>query len=214
MEWRELHGQIEAILFAAGEPVSEERLCLLLEETPMMIEVAIRELMEAYRFERRGFRIVRLEQSYQMTSAPEYADTIRAMMDNRKPDKLSPSALEALSVVAYYQPVTRAYVEQVRGVDSTYTINLLLDRELIAECGRLEVPGKPYLYETTANFLRVFGLSSLEELPELPRGESGEGGGKQGAEEVENLVEQPENFLDILRHDKLLEAVRAQEEGT
>ena len=118
--------------------------------------------------ERRGIRLLRMEDTWQLCSAPDYADVIRKAFEIRKPAKLSQPALEVLTIIAYYQPVTRAYVDQVRGVDSAYTVGLLLERELIEECGRLAVPGRPILYRTTKNFLRSFGLSSLEELPELP----------------------------------------------
>ncbi len=172
MEFREIHGALEAILFASGDPVSLDRLCAALEEKPQTVKEALEELGEAYRFESRGFRLLQLENAYQMTSSPEYAGVIRAIMDSRKPDKLSGAALEVLSVVAYYQPVTRAYIDQVRGVDSSYTLGLLLDRELVEECGRLDMPGRPILYKTSQGFLRAFGISRLEELPELPSLES------------------------------------------
>ena len=100
----------------------------------------------------------------------EYADYVRKTLESRKPARLSQPALEVLAIIAYYQPVTRAYVDQVRGVDSSYTVGLLLERDLIEESGRLAVPGRPILYRTTKTFLRSFGLSSLEELPELPSG--------------------------------------------
>ena len=109
-----------------------------------------------------------MEDSYQLCSAPEYADAIRKAFEVRKPAKLSQPALEALTIIAYYQPTTRAYVDQVWGVDSSYTVGLLLERGLIEECGRLQVPGRPILYRTTKNFLRSFGLTSLDDLPELP----------------------------------------------
>lgn len=179
MERRDVHGAIEGILFAAGDPVPLQRLTEVLGEETAVVESAIAELMDDYQFSRRGLRIVRLQDSYQMTSSPEYAPFIRDMMEKRKPDKLSPAALEALAVVAYFQPVTRAYVEQVRGVDSSYTLGLLQDRELIEECGRLDVPGRPILYRTGKNFLRSFGLESLEDLPELPVFEPGDEG-KEG----------------------------------
>ena len=123
-----------------------------------------------YSYERRGIRLLRLDASYQLCSAPEYADYVRKTLESRKPARLSQPALEVLAIIAYYQPVTRAYVDQVRGVDSSYTVGLLLERDLIEESGRLAVPGRPILYRTTKTFLRSFGLSSLEELPELPSG--------------------------------------------
>ena len=168
MELKELESALESILFAAGEPVSVERLCLGLDVDRATMDAVAQRLMDQYSYERRGLRLVKLDTSYQLCSAPEYAGHVRKTLENRKPARLSQPALEVLAVIAYYQPVTRAYVDQVRGVDSAYTVGLLLERELIQECGRLAVPGRPILYQTTKNFLRSFGLSSLEELPELP----------------------------------------------
>ena len=168
MELKELESALESILFAAGEPVGVERLCLGLESDRATIDAVAQRLMDQYSYERRGLRLVKLDNSYQLCSAPEYAGYVRKTLENRKPARLSQPALEVLAVIAYYQPVTRAYVDQVRGVDSAYTVGLLLERELIQECGRLAVPGRPILYQTTKNFLRSFGLSSLDELPELP----------------------------------------------
>ena len=108
-----------------------------------------------------------MEDSWQLCSAPEYGDAVRRALEVRKPAKLSQPALEALTIIAYYQPTTRAYVDQIRGVDSAYTMSLLLNRDLIEECGRLQVPGRPRLYRTTKQFLRAFHLDSLEDLPEL-----------------------------------------------
>ena len=168
MELKELEAALEGVLFAAGEPVGVERLCLGLEVDRATMDAVAQRLMDRYSYERRGIRLVRLDTSYQLCSAPEFAPYIRKTLENRKPARLSQPALEVLAVIAYYQPVTRAYVDQIRGVDSAYTVGLLLERELIEECGRLAVPGRPILYRTTKNFLRSFGLSSLEELPEMP----------------------------------------------
>lgn len=168
MELKELESAMESILFASGEPVGVERLCLGLELDRATVDSVAQRLMDQYSYERRGLRLVKLDSSYQLCSAPEYAGYVRKTLENRKPARLSQPALEVLAVIAYYQPVTRAYVDQVRGVDSAYTVGLLLERELIEECGRLAVPGRPILYQTTKNFLRSFGMSSLEELPELP----------------------------------------------
>lgn len=168
MELKELESALEGILFAAGEPVGVERLCLGLDVDRATMDAVAQRLMDQYSFERRGLRLVKLDASYQLCSAPEYAAYIRKTLENRKPARLSQPALEVLAIIAYYQPVTRAYVDQVRGVDSSYTVGLLLERELIQECGRLAVPGRPILYQTTKNFLRSFSLSSLDELPELP----------------------------------------------
>lgn len=168
MEIKELESAIEGILFAAGDPVGVERLCLALEIDRAAADAVCQRLADRYSYERRGIRLVRLESSYQMCSAPEYADYIRRAFESRRPARLSQSALEVLAIIAYYQPVTRAYVDQVRGVDSSYTVGLLLERDLIEECGRLPAPGRPILYRTTRNFLRSFSLNSLDELPELP----------------------------------------------
>lgn len=168
MELNELQSALESVLFASGEPVPVERLCLGLEVDRPTLDAVAQELMDKYKYERRGIRIVRMDTSYQMCSAPEYAPHVRKTLESRKPPKLSQPALEVLAVIAYYQPVTRAYVDQVRGVDSSYTVGLLLERDLIEEAGRLAVPGRPTLFRTTKNFLRTFELNSLAELPELP----------------------------------------------
>ena len=158
----------EAILFASGEPVHISRLCMALDTDRPRAEEALRRLGDYYAFERRGIRLVCMEDSYQLCSAPEYAEIIRKAFEIRKTAKLSQPALEVLAIVAYYQPVTRAQVDQIRGVDSAYTVGLLLDRKLIEECGRLQVPGRPRQYRTTQNFLRSFHIKTLDELPPLP----------------------------------------------
>jgi len=168
MEVKELQSALEGVLFAAGEPVPVERLCLGLEVDRPTLDAVAQQLMDQYSYDHRGIRILKLDTSYQMCSSPEFAPSIRKTLESRKPARLSQPALEVLSIVAYYQPVTRAYVDQVRGVDSSYTMGLLLERELIEEAGRLAVPGRPMQFKTTKNFLRSFGMSSLEELPELP----------------------------------------------
>ena len=168
LEMKELESAVEGILFASGEPVHIDRICLALDLDKLSAEQVLQQLGDYYSFERRGIRLIRMEDSWQLCSAPEYADMIRRAFEIRKTAKLSQPALEVLAVIAYYQPTTRAYVDQIRGVDSSYTIGLLLDRKLIEECGRLQVPGRPRLYRTTKNFLRAFHISSLEELPTLP----------------------------------------------
>ena len=167
-EMKEIEAAVEGILFASGEPVHIDRICLAAELDRPTAELVLQKLMDYYSFERRGMRLLRLEDSWQLCSAPEYADVIRRAFEIRKPAKLSQPALEVLTIIAYYQPTTRAYVDQIRGVDSSYTVGLLLDRHLIEECGRLQVPGRPRLYRTTQAFLRAFHLRSLEELPQLP----------------------------------------------
>lgn len=167
-EMKEIEAAVEGILFASGEPVHIDRICLAAKLDRPTAELVLQKLMDYYSFERRGMRLLRLEDSWQLCSAPEYADVIRRAFEIRKPAKLSQPALEVLTIIAYYQPTTRAYVDQIRGVDSSYTVGLLLDRHLIEECGRLQVPGRPRLYRTTKAFLRAFHLNSLEDLPEMP----------------------------------------------
>lgn len=168
MERKEIESAVEAILFASGEPVQEKRICMALDLARPAVERALHDLRDLYAYERRGIRLVQMEDSWQLCSAPEYADIIRRAFEIRRPARLSQPALEVLAIIAYYQPTTRAYVDQIRGVDSAYTVGLLLERKLIEECGRLQVPGRPRLYRTTQTFLRSFHLRSLEELPPLP----------------------------------------------
>ena len=174
MEQSELQRAIEAILFAAGERVEISRLAMALEADPHDIETAADALADTLSFERRGIRIIKLEDGYQMVSSGEMADYVTKALETRKPPKLSASQLEVLTIVAYYQPVTKAVVEQIRGVDSGYSVGALLNKKLIEEAGRLNVPGRPILYRTTPDFLRTFGLSSLEELPEIEKVNFGE----------------------------------------
>lgn len=167
MEPEELQRAVEAILFAAGEPVELKRMCAAIGADPDEVRRATERLMDYLAFERRGVRVVRLGDAYQMCSAGEMGDMVAKALETRKPPKLSSSQLETLTIIAYYQPATKALVEQIRGVDSAYSVTALLNKKLIEECGRLNVPGRPIQYRTTPGFLRVFGLKSLEELPEL-----------------------------------------------
>ena len=174
MEKSELQRAIEAILFAAGERIEVSRLAMALEADPKDIVAATDELMDNLAFERRGVRILKLDGGYQMVSSGEMADYVTKALETRKPPKLSASQLETLTIVAYYQPATKAMVEQIRGVDSSYSVAALLNKKLIEEAGRLNVPGRPILYKTTPDFLRTFGISSLEELPSIEKVSFGE----------------------------------------
>ncbi|MBO5130166.1 MAG: SMC-Scp complex subunit ScpB [Oscillospiraceae bacterium] len=174
MEQTELQRAIEAILFAAGERVEISRLTLALEADEKEILEAADALADQLAFERRGIRILRLDRGYQMVSSGEMADYVTKALETRKPPKLSSSQLESLTIIAYYQPATKAMVEQIRGVDSSYSISALLNKKLIEEAGRLNVPGRPIQYKTTPDFLRTFGLSSLEELPPIEKISFGE----------------------------------------
>ena len=164
----DLSSALEAILFAAGDPVPAARLSLILAVSEEEIWQTAEELSESYEKEGRGIRILRLNDKLQMCSAPEYASVITKVMEQRKPPMLSQSSLETLSIVAYFQPVTRAYIDQVRGVDSSYTVGTLTDLGLIEVCGKLDVPGRPSLFRTTDRFLRTMGIQKLEDLPPLP----------------------------------------------
>ena len=174
MEQIELQRAIEAILFAAGERMEISRLALVLEADEADVEKAADALADELAFNRRGIRILRLEKGYQMVSSGEMAEYITKALETRKPPKLSASQLEVLTIIAYYQPATKAVVEQIRGVDSTYSISALLNKKLIEDAGRLNVPGRPIQYRTTSNFLRTFALTSLEELPEIEKVDLGE----------------------------------------
>ena len=169
MEQNELQRALMAILFAAGEPVAAARLSESLAVDESQIHEELKALMDMLAFHRSGIRIVKLEDAYQMCSASEQAEFVTKTLETRKPPKLSSSQLETLSVIAYYQPATKAYVEQIRGVDSGYSISALLTKKLIREAGRLNVPGRPFQYETTPDFLRVFGLQSLADLPPIEK---------------------------------------------
>ena len=174
MEQIELQRAIEAILFAAGERVEVSRLSMVFEVDPAEIVSAVDALADEMAFNRRGVRILRLEDGYQMVSSGEMAEYITKALETRKPPKLSASQLETLTIIAYYQPATKAMVEQIRGVDSAYSISALLNKKLIEDAGRLNVPGRPIQYRTTPDFLRTFALTSLEDLPEIEKVSLGE----------------------------------------
>lgn len=168
MDEHNLKRGIEAILFASGDPVSAERIALVLDSDTDTILRLGRELAAEYEDAGRGIRIVRLNDSLQMHSAPEWATEITRALEQRRAPKLSQASLEVLAVVAYFQPVTRAYIEQMRGLDSSYTVGVLAERGLIEPCGQLETVGRPTLYRTTDLFLRTMGVQSVEDLPPLP----------------------------------------------
>lgn len=175
MDLTELKSAVEAILFAAGEPVPAARISLILAVSEDEVYNAAKSLSDEYSYNQRGIRLLRLGDKLQLCSSPEHAMIISKVLEQRKPPMLSQPALETLAVVAYFQPVTRAYIDQVRGVDSSYTVGVLLDRGLIEKCGKLDVPGRPSLLRTTDVFLRTMGISDLNELPELPDLSSNDG---------------------------------------
>lgn len=184
----DISSALEAILFAAGECVPLARLSLILGVEEEELELYVKQLQHEYESQQRGMRILKLGDKLQMCSAPEYAPLISKVLEQRKPPMLSQPALETLAVVAYFQPVTRAYIDQVRGVDSSYTVGVLLERGLIERCGRLDVPGRPSIFRTTAAFLRTMGVSELSELPALP-----EVSGSEGLDKLQGAIDQLQN---------------------
>ncbi|MEA4921317.1 MAG: SMC-Scp complex subunit ScpB [Clostridiaceae bacterium] len=165
MEQSKLSKVLEAVLFAAGDSVSSDKLCAVLGIEKDEIQKLASELSDLYDYERRGVKLLKLNERYQLVSRPEYSSYVRAVLESGKPPVLSQSSMEVLAIIAYRQPTTRAYVEQIRGVDSSYTISSLTEKGIIEPCGRLDVPGRPLLYKTTEKFLRTFGLSNIEQLP-------------------------------------------------
>ena len=186
----DIFSALEAILFAAGEPVKLARLSLILETDEQELRNIAADLAKRYEQEERGMRILRLDDKLQMCSAPEYAPLITKALEQRKPPMLSQPALETLAITAYFQPVTRAYIDRVRGVDSSYTVGVLTERGLIEPCGHLEAPGRPALFRTTDVFLRTMGISDLSQLPPLPDMTNGEGVEKlqKAIDELQNAV--------------------------
>lgn len=170
MELHEMEPILEAVLFAAGEPVEAERLASALNCDLQTVMDGMAQLSGKYEADKRGYRILKLESSYQLASRPDYAQYIKSVLDNRRDYTLSNASLEVLAITAYNQPVTRLYIEQVRGVDSGSVVVNLCERGLLEERGYLDVPGRPKLYGTTPDFLRCFGISSIKELPEFAEG--------------------------------------------
>lgn len=167
-------GKTEAVLFAGGEPVALDRIAQVLGVRTYVIEETVAALQEKYNTPQSGIHLLVLENSAQFCTNPAYIEPVRGVLDLKRNTPLSQAAMEVLAVVAYNQPVTKAFVEQVRGVDCSGVIGSLMQKGLLEERGRLELPGRPLLYGTTDTFLRCFQLASLEELPPPPRGEEEE----------------------------------------
>ena len=169
MDLKKAEAILESILFSNGEPVSLQRLCDITEMDKSTLSSLLNRMADNYSTDdSRGIKLVRLEDKYQLCTKEEYADYIKKSLDHRRNVQLSPAALEVLAIIAYNQPVTRAYIEQIRGVESSAVVTNLIEKGLAEEKGRLDAPGRPLLYGTTANFLRCFGISSLADLPDLP----------------------------------------------
>ena len=189
MEELNISAAIEAILFANGASVSLTRIAQALEITEDEAQSHMDALINDYNAQNRGITIIKLDDSYQMVSRKEFAPQIRTVMDLRRNTPLSQAALEVLAVVAYNQPVTKAFVEQVRGVDCSGVIGSLTTKGLVEEKGRLELPGRPLLYGTTEHFLRCFNLTNLDELPPLPESED-EQSDDNSTEEISEATEE------------------------
>lgn len=190
MEIKEYKAAIEAILFANGEPMPADRLAELLGLDSETVHRIAGDLMSEINSRMGGICMVRLDEQYQFCTRKEYSDVIRRALDIRRNTPLSQAAMEVLAIVAYNQPVTKAFVEQVRGVDCSAVMQGLVQKDLIEECGRLELPGKPLLYGTTPVFLRSFGISKLDELPPLPQKEEE---ARMVETTLEEVIEQSEN---------------------
>lgn len=187
MEIKKLQGAIEAILFASGEPVSLDRLCKVLELDSQTAARLVQNLMDEYNNdENKGIRIVKLEDSFQMCTNGEYSTMVRQVLDMRRNTPLSQAAMEVLAIIAYNQPVTKAFIEQIRGVDCSGVVGSLTAKGLVEERGRLELPGRPLLYGTTQNFLRCLNISSLQELPPLPQKQEETESAEETGEEQED----------------------------
>ena len=162
-----LEKSVQAILFAAGDPYEKERLIKLLGINRETLDQVVQRVNDLY--QQTAFVILDLDQSYQMVTREEYAAVIREALEVKNNTPLSQAALEVLAIIAYNQPVTKSFVEQIRGVDSSSVVNSLVAKGLVQEMGRLEIPGRPISYGTTEHFLRCFGMQSIETLPKIPQ---------------------------------------------
>ena len=174
MTMSELTSAFEAVLFSGGEPQSIDRFSQVFDIAPEKVVKVMETLEKKLKEQKSGLELLRLDNTYQLATRAEYADYIKKMFDIRRRTPLSPAALEVLAVVANNQPVTKSFIEQVRGVDCSGVVTTLVEKGLIEERGRLELPGKPLLYGTTKNFLRCFGINDLSGLPPLPKNENAE----------------------------------------
>lgn len=187
MKASQLQSAVEAILFAAGEPIELQRIATVLEIEPELADQILYNLAAELDERKSGICLLKLGDKYQLSSRKEYAEIIRDLLELRKNTPLSQAAFEVLAVIAYNQPVTKSFVEQVRGVDCSGVITTLCQKKLIEEKGRLDLPGRPLIYGTTPEFLRAFSISSLDELPPLPENENSEVQ-EENKEDVEQTV--------------------------
>ena len=196
MNMNELQNALEAVLFAVGEPIEIERLSQALEVDELLLGQVLENLRAAYDERNGGLCILKLDNKYQICSRKQYADQIRKVLEIKRNAPLSQAALEVLAIIAYNQPVTKAFVEQIRGVDCSGVISTLCQRSLIEEKGRLDLPGRPLIYGTTSNFLRCFCLSSLDDLPAVPENNAQNGSDEKKKEE--NFQTEPIDFVETV----------------
>ncbi len=167
MNINQMEAAIEAVLFASGEPIPADRLAQVLETDKATLQKIVSIMSDKREALPYGVRIINVNDAYQMATKPEFSSYIRSALEMRRNVPLSPAAMETLAIIAYNQPVTKGYIEQVRGVDSGGIVTTLESKKLVEERGRLDVPGRPILFGTTLDFLRCFGLKSLTELPKV-----------------------------------------------
>lgn len=197
MDIREIQAIIEAVLFAAGDPVELERLADICDVDKRSLKEILKKMMDSYNYERRGIHIIRMEDSYQMCTRGEYYEYVSRLAEPPRKQNLSNAALEVLSIVAYKQPVTRSSIEHIRGVNCDYIANRLIERNFIEEKGRLDAPGRPILFGTTQSFLRAFGIESLEDLPDFDTlGETAEDAEQIEMNEVADFRQAEMNLSD------------------
>ena len=194
MNNQELMPMLEAVLFAMGEPIEIERLCVALDLDETVVSDVLAKLQEKYEKDEHGICLLKLDNKYQICTKQKYADNIRNVIEVKKNAPLSQAAFEVLAIIAYNQPVTKAFVEQIRGVDCSGVISSLCQKSLIEERGRLDLPGRPLIYGTTAEFLRCFCISSLDELPPLPDNSSE---ATENSSEADNDNDSKVNFSEI-----------------
>ena len=202
---------LEAVLFAAGEPMETDRLAEALGMSAEEINAAAGALMTALEESGSGLQLLALGDSWQLTTRAEYAEEIRAALEVKRNTPLSNAAMEALTIIAYNQPVTKGFVERVRGVDSGSVVNTLVERGLLEEAGRIEVPGRPVTYRTTAHFLRTFGMQSLADLPPLPTSSDAENLFEVQADDAEDTLEEYADSLPELDNLETIEAADSDE---
>lgn len=190
-------GGLEAVLFASGEPVEISRLAEALQMDSDTIRRLADLLTEEYDKRNSGLQLLMLDGALQLTTRSQYAEPIRAALEVKRNAPLSNAALETLTIIAYNQPVTKGFVERVRGVDSSSVVNTLTERGLLEEAGRIEIPGRPVTYRTTAQFLRCFGLHSLADLPPLPNTEQPTMFDMQLTDDEKDTIDAPEEMETV-----------------